>query len=123
MSGLSGGERQRVLLARGLVQGARVLLFDEPTAHLDPRHTVEFLALLDELRRKDGVAAVLVVHDVGLALRACPRLLLLKEGRPVYHGPTDTLTPRHLEEAYGLPARLRPGDDGRPRFVDFHHQP
>jgi len=64
---LSGGERQRVLLARVLTQGAPLVLLDEPTAHLDLKHRVGILELLQELRRRLELTVLLVTHDVNLA--------------------------------------------------------
>jgi len=78
-STLSGGQRQRVLFARALVERPRLLVLDEPTTGVD-RPTVEVLiALLDELRSRDGVAVVFVSHEAEL-LRAMAATLLWVEG-------------------------------------------
>ncbi len=117
---LSGGERRRTLLARGLAQGAKVLLLDEPTAHLDPRHQAELIVLTDQLRRKEGVAVLLALHDLNVALASCPRAVLLREGRVLGDGaPAALFTPALLQEAYGLPGRLMKDDAGRPAFIQF----
>ncbi|MCU0724269.1 MAG: ABC transporter ATP-binding protein [Planctomycetes bacterium] len=99
---LSGGERQRVLLARALAQKAPLLLLDEPTAHLDLRHQVAVLRLLDGLRAREGLTVVLISHDVNLAARFAGRLLFLGEGRVVADGPPrEVLTPDVLTRVYG----------------------
>jgi len=112
---LSGGERQRVLLARALAQRPRLLVLDEPTAHLDLRHQVECVRLLRRLNR-DGLTAVLVTHDLGLAGEVCDRILLLEAGRAVGLGPPEAvLDAALLESVYGCPVEVtkHPGS-GRP---------
>ena len=105
---LSGGERRRVLLARALAQEADVLLLDEPTAHLDPKHQADFVQLVEKLRRERDLAVIAVLHDVSLAAAWCPRLLLLKAGAPVAQGSTaEVLTDKNFEAAYGIPAHVR----------------
>ena len=80
---LSGGERQRVMLARALAQRPRLLVLDEPTAHLDLRHQVECVGLLRRLNRESGLGIVLVSHDLNMAAEICDRLLLLDRGAAV----------------------------------------
>jgi iron complex transport system ATP-binding protein len=122
VSHLSGGERRRVLLARALAQEPRLLLLDEPTAHLDPPHQVDFLRLVESLRRERRLAVAAVLHDVNLAMAWCPRWLVLKEGAPLFLGPAEeALASGVLERAYGLRPRLVADADGR-RHVDFFHE-
>ncbi len=113
---LSGGERQRVLLARALAQRPRLLILDEPTAHLDLRHQVACVSLLRRLNRAAGLAVVLVTHDLGLAGEVCDRLLLLDAGRVVSLGaPEAVLDAATLESVYGCSVEVtkHPGS-GRP---------
>ena len=104
---LSGGERQRVMLARALAQEPRLLVLDEPTAHLDLRYQVECVGLLRRLNAERGLSVVVVSHDLDLAGHLCHRLLLLSEGRAVRQGPPDVvLEPAALEAVYGCPVTV-----------------
>ncbi len=106
---LSLGERQLVLVAMALAQGAAILLLDEPTVHLDLRHQVDVLALLADLNEREGVAIVAVLHDVGLAARYFPRLVLMDRGRIVADGaPATVLAPDRIRDVFGVdPALVR----------------
>ncbi len=92
---LSGGERQRVILARALAQQPKLLVLDEPTAHLDLRYQAECAGLLRRLNREAGLGIILVSHDLGFAAELCDRLMLLAEGAAVRIGPAEAV----LEEA------------------------
>lgn len=83
---LSSGERQLAALARGLAQQPRVLLLDEPAAHLDVGHQLQLFRILDEVRA-GGVAVLAVVHDLQRAAAWAERMLLLDEGRLTAEGP------------------------------------
>jgi len=98
---LSGGERQRVMIARALAQEPRLLILDEPTAHLDLRYQAECVGLLRRINRERGTTVVLVSHDLNLAAEVCDRLLLLAEGRRVSLGaPADVLDTGRLSSVY-----------------------
>jgi iron complex transport system ATP-binding protein len=114
---LSGGERQLVLIARALVQEPRILLLDEPTAHLDLAHRVAVLDLVRDFAR-DGRSALVVSHDLSLSARASDRLALLSEGRVLECGtPADVLTPENLMTAFGIRADVIQAPDGSPLVV------
>jgi iron complex transport system ATP-binding protein len=99
---LSGGERQRVMLARALAQEPRLLILDEPTAHLDLRYQAECAGLLRRLSREGRLTVVLVSHDLGFAAELSDRLLLMSGGAAVRVGPPETvLDEAVLEAAYG----------------------
>ena len=111
---LSGGERQLVLLARALAQEPRVLLLDEPTAHLDLRHRLQVLELVRELAGA-GRSALVVSHDLSLAARSCDRLALLAAGRVLRVGPpAEVLSSEAVHEAFGIEADVVAGPDGTP---------
>ena len=126
---LSGGEQQRVQLARVLYQlmlarqghdEYRVLMLDEPTASLDPRHQLHLLSAVHTLAHEENVAALLIVHDLNLAAGCCDRLLLLGQGRVAACGtPAQVLTPDTLRQVYGVEATVlpHPNQPGRPLVV------
>ncbi|GAA1547980.1 ABC transporter ATP-binding protein [Actinomadura kijaniata] len=88
---LSGGERQRVALARALAAGPALLLADEPTTGLDVLAQERVLALLDRLRREEGLAVVFVTHDLRVARRIADRVVVLAAGRVVEDLPVSAL--------------------------------
>ncbi len=111
LGALSGGERARALFAMALAQETPALLLDEPSAALDPRHS---LALMEELRRRcgDGLAAAVSVHDVNLASWA-HRFLALQGGRVIAQGTMEELDGDLLERLYGVAFRPYWGEGGR----------
>jgi phosphonate transport system ATP-binding protein len=100
-STLSGGQQQRAAIARALVQKAEILLADEPIASLDPESSRRVMELLVELNQRRGVTLVVSLHQVEHAMRHCPRTIALREGRIVFDGPSESLTPARLQELYG----------------------
>jgi iron complex transport system ATP-binding protein len=103
---MSGGERARVLLARLLATRAPLLVADEPVAGLDPDAQ---LLTLDLLRAEaaGGAAVVVTLHDLGLAARACGRVVVVSRGRIVADGaPREALSSEVLAEVFGLDGEL-----------------
>lgn len=98
---LSGGQRQRVGIARALIQDPEILLIDEPTASLDPKTSRQIMRLILELCRERGLAAIINIHDVPLALLFVERIIGLRAGEIVYDGPPSGLTADRLTEIYG----------------------
>jgi iron complex transport system ATP-binding protein len=104
-STLSGGERQRVVIAGALAQSPELLLLDEPTASLDLGHQMDVQALLARLNAEHGATLVLTTHDLGFAAGLCRSLVLLKDGRVLAAGPTNTvLTRAHVRALYDVDA-------------------
>ncbi len=103
-STLSGGQQQRAAIARTLVQGARVVLADEPIASLDPESSRKVMEILTRINREDGSTVVVSLHQVDMAMRYCQRVIALHQGQVVFDGPANTLTPALLRELYGMQA-------------------
>jgi phosphonate transport system ATP-binding protein len=103
-STLSGGQQQRGAIARTLVQGARIVLADEPIASLDPEASRRVMEILAAINREDRCTVVVSLHQVNVALRYCPRTVALRDGRVVYDGPSARLTPALLRGLYGAEA-------------------
>jgi iron complex transport system ATP-binding protein len=101
---LSGGEKARAALARALATQAPVLLADEPTAALDPRHQLVVMELLRNAAR-NGNAILAIMHDLTLAARFADRVLVMHEGRIVAEGtPAEALAPERLAAVFGIEA-------------------
>jgi len=112
---LSGGEKQRIVIAAALAQTSEILLLDEPTASLDLGYQLDIADLLRRLNRDRGITMLLATHDINLAAALCDRLILLRHGRVLAHGPTrEVLTAPAVSALYDVVAdvRVHP-DDGR----------
>lgn len=103
MGELSGGEQQRVMVARALAQSPRLLLMDEPTAHLDLRHQDETLSIIRGLADEANIAVLIALHDLNLVARFADKVALLSDGTIRKQGfPRQVLTPTDLAAAYGI---------------------
>lgn len=103
---LSGGERQRVLIALTLAQEAPILLLDEPTAHLDIRYQIEVLELLQRLNAERKLTVLAALHDLNLAARYFPRLVLFRHTIVADGPPAHVLDASLLSQVYETPVRV-----------------
>ena len=103
---LSGGELARAMLARAIVADPELLIVDEPTAGLDPRHALDAICRL-RARADAGRTVIVAIHDIDLALNYADDLVALKAGRLLAAGPVAaTATEDLLAATYDVPVRL-----------------
>jgi iron complex transport system ATP-binding protein len=116
---LSGGERRRVILAQALAQDAPILVMDEPTTHLDIRHTLDVVSIVRRLADDRATAVLAIFHDLNLASATCDRICALREGRLVAEGtPDEVITPELLRDVYDVEAEVEAEPlTGRPAVV------
>jgi phosphonate transport system ATP-binding protein len=123
-STLSGGQQQRAAIARALVQGAKVVLADEPIASLDPESSRKVMEILSRINKEDQCTVIVSLHQVEMALKYCPRVIALHQGRVVFDGASSLLTPPMLRELYGVQADEILADSllPAPAPAPAHHQ-
>jgi len=98
---LSGGEKQTVFIAAALAQGARILLLDEPTTFLDPRHQSDIYRILKKLNRELKMTIISVTHDINQAALQSNRVVILKAGAIVFSGnSSEIMNNQILQPAY-----------------------
>ena len=121
MGELSGGEQQLAFVARALAQGPRLLLLDEPTAHLDIGHQGQIMDLLRQLNKEQSLTIAVVLHDLALASLYCQRLILLHQGRLRKIGPPKrVLTKEMVEEVYQTTVSvMKAPETGSPIILPF----
>lgn len=118
MDALSAGERQRVRIARGVAQQPRVLLLDEPTNHLDLYSQLSLMGLLRTVNQ-EGIAILLVSHDINFVAQCCHKINMLHQGHFSFSGaPRDVITPDNVAEAFGIRSLVEPAPfTGVPRLT------
>jgi iron complex transport system ATP-binding protein len=110
---LSGGERRRTFIAMTLLQGAGLLLLDEPLANLDIRYQIELVRLLRRLREERNISVVMALHDINIALQF-EKVILIKNGEILGSGsPEEILTDAMLDESFDVSVEVMRSDDGR----------
>jgi iron complex transport system ATP-binding protein len=124
LGSLSAGERQRALVARALAQEPKLLLLDEPSAHLDIGHGLDLFALLTTIAAR-GVAIVAVIHDLVAAAQWATRMIVLHEGQVIDDGtPGAVMKGEPLGRAFGVSAsEARSASDERATTWRFERRP
>lgn len=117
LSEISGGERQRALIARSLAQEPKLLLLDEPTAHLDVRHHARLAQTVQDLKAQ-GIALLVTSHDIPWITPLADKALLLREGKAVAQGDTaNVINPENLQKTFGVEFESLKSDSGHSRLV------
>ena len=113
---LSSGERARALLAKGVVQRPKLMMVDEPSAHLDIKYKVQVMEMLKGLSRS-GLTVIMASHDINLVTKYCDKVMLLSEGRIVSFGaPGDVITRESIKEVYQIDVKVI-YDKGTPYII------
>jgi len=99
---LSGGELQKVAIARALAQEPKILLMDEPTSNLDMKNQMEVIDTIKEIVKTRGIAVVVTMHDLNLALRFADKFLLLKDGAVYAAGGREIITRENIKAVYDV---------------------
>jgi ABC-type cobalamin/Fe3+-siderophores transport system ATPase subunit len=115
---LSGGERRRAFIAMTLIQGAGLLLLDEPLANLDIKYQFEIHRLLCGLKEKKNISIIMALHDINIALQF-EKVILIKEGKILGIGSPETiLTKDLLKEAFDVNIEIQKQDSGK-TYISF----
>ncbi len=120
LTDLSGGERRRTFIAMTLLQGAGLLLLDEPLANLDIKYQIELVRLLRKLRDVKNISVVMALHDINIALQF-KKVILIKDGNLIGAGrPDDVLSRDMLKKAFDVEVEMRrTGNEGI--FISFEN--
>lgn len=103
INALSGGEIQRVIIARALAQKPKVLILDEPIAHLDIQHQIELLKLVKQLAQAQHITIAMILHDLNFAMAFADHIVLMHEGKIAAEGlPEEVLIPETIKSVYGV---------------------
>lgn len=120
LTDLSGGERRRTFIAMTLLQGAGLLLLDEPLANLDIKYQIELIKLLKNLKVSRNLSVVMALHDINMALQF-EKIILIKDGAIIGFGrPEEVLTRDMLKQAFDVDVKIMTaGTDGV--YISYEH--
>lgn len=100
---LSDGEKQKVLIARALAQAPELIVLDEPTSHLDLKHKIEVVRILNRLAVETGLTVILALHDIDIAMKFCQIVLMVKDGKIAAKGrPEDIVDRDTISRLYSI---------------------
>ncbi len=119
---LSGGQKQRAVVARAFAQDTPVLLFDEATASLDIKYTLQIFNVAKKLVKTEKRTIIAVIHDLNLAAGYCDEILFMREGRIHHFGATrQVMTPENILDVFGVHANVSGRQQGGNLQVNFHY--
>lgn len=101
---ISGGEYQLVQIARVLVQQPKVILLDEPTSSLDLSNQHMIMHLIRNIVKKNHMAAIMIIHDLNLAIRHSDKFVMMKAGKVYAAGDHEIITPENIKAVYNIDA-------------------
>jgi iron complex transport system ATP-binding protein len=101
---ISGGDYQLVQIARVLVQQPRLILLDEPTSSLDLSNQHMIMHLVRNIVKKNHMAAIMIIHDLNLAIRHSDKFVLMKDGMIYSVGGHEIITPENIKAVYNIEA-------------------
>jgi iron complex transport system ATP-binding protein len=114
LTDLSGGERRRTFIAMTLLQGAGLLLLDEPLANLDIKYQIELVRLIKKLKQARNISVVMALHDINIALQF-ERVMLIKDGNIIGSGSPETVLTRDtLRQAFAVDIDIERHASGEP---------
>jgi len=112
LSDLSGGERRRTFIAMTLLQGAGLLLLDEPLANLDIKYQIELVRLLRSLNRERNISVVMALHDINIALQF-EKVMLIRKGGIIGAGrPEAVLNREMVQQAFDVSVEIKRSENG-----------
>lgn len=100
---ISDGQRQRVMLARAICQEPEIIILDEPTSYLDVKYKLEFLSILQEMRKKKKLTVIMSLHELELAARVSDKILCIN-GTVVerFGSPEEVFQPGYLSKLFSI---------------------
>lgn len=117
---VSGGEAQRALIARAFVQNPKILLLDEPNAHLDVKHQLSIFKLLFKMNKEEGLTIVNISHDLNLAQQFSSRIILMKEGKILFDDePSKILNENNIKTVFDVKSKIIPNKTGDNSFISL----
>ncbi len=115
---LSAGQQQKVAIAKGIAQEPKILILDEPTANLDIRHQILITKMLRGLAASEGMAVLMISHDLNIASRYGDRIIVMAKPGVIYSigTPNEVITEKMLDEVYGVKSTVI-DVGGRPHVI------
>lgn len=104
---LSGGEKQKVLLARIFAQEPKMMILDEPTAHLDISAQIEIMQLIKKKVEEKSCSTIISLHDINLASAFADKVMILKSGKVFYAGRFENLNEKIIKDVYEIDASVK----------------